>query len=148
MSLSLIRTKIKTKLEAISGVEKVYDYKRFCADLATYKDLFIKDSKVNTWEIQRRSFERIGHGGSGDVQDVTHAFIILGFYSFYDSLATEKTFQDLVETICADFISDPTLGGVANIVNIPITGEFSMAFLGAVLCHVVNIEISITDRII
>ena len=148
MSLSLIRTKIKTKLEAISGVEKVYDYKRFCADLATYKDLFIKDSKVNTWEIQRRSFERIGHGGSGDVQDVTHAFIIRGFYSFYDSLATEKTFQDLVETICADFISDPTLGGVANIVNIPITGEFSMGFLGAVLCHVINIEISITDRII
>lgn len=148
MSLSLIRTQIKTKLEAITGVEKVYDYKRFCADLATYNTLFIKDSKVNTWDIERKSFERIGHGGSGDVEDVINTFVIRGFYSFYDALATEKTFQDLVETICADFISDPTLGGKANIVHIPITGEFSMAFLGAVLCHMVIIEIIIEDRII
>ena len=148
MSLSLIRTQIKTKLEAISGVENVYDYKRFCSDLATYKDLFIKDSKVNTWDIERTNFERIGHGGSGDVEDINHTFVIRGFYSFYNELATEKTFQDLVETICASFINDPTLGGYANIVHIPIIGEFSTVMLGAVLCHAVNIVINIGDRII
>jgi len=148
MSLALIRTQIKTKLEAISGVENVYDYKRFCSDLTTYNTLFVKDSKVNTWEIERTSFERIGHGGSGDVEDVNNTFIISGFYSFYDELATEKTFQDLIETICASFISDPTLGGTANIVHIPITGEFSMVMLGAVLCHKCDITINIDDRII
>lgn len=148
MSLSAIRTKIKTKLEAISGVENVYDYKRFCADWATYKELFIKSSKVNTWEIERRSFSRVGHGGSGDVEDPTHLFIIRGFYSFYDTMETEKTFQDLVETICASFINDPTLGGTAKIVHIPIEGEFSMGKLGDILCHIVEIRISISDRII
>ena len=148
MSLSLIRTQLKTKLEGISGVEKVYDYKRFCNDLVTYKDLFIKDSKVNTWEIERRSFERTGRGGSGDVEDVIHNFIIRGFYSFYDALATEKTFQDLVETICASFINDPTLGGKAQIVHMPITGEFSTVMLGSVLCHSVNIAVAIEDRLI
>ena len=148
MSLSLIRTKIKTKLEAISGVENVYDYKRFCADLATYKDLFIKDSKVNTWEIERKSFESNGIGASGEVEDVIHTFIIRGFYSFYDELATEKTFQDLVETIRNSFITDPTLGGKAKVIHIPITGEFSMAFLGSVLCHRCEIEIIIEERII
>lgn len=148
MSLSLIRTQIKTKLEAISGVEKVYDYKRYCADWATYKDLFVKDSKVNTWEIERKSFSRTARGGSGDVEDTIHEFIIRGFYSFYDALATEKTFQDLVETICADFVNDPTLGGKAKIVHIPITGEFTLGKLGDVLCHIATINISIEDRII
>jgi len=148
MSLALIRTQIKTNLEAISGVEHVYDYKRYCSDLATYRDLFVKDSKVNTWDIERKSFERVGHGGNGDVQDVRNVFNIRGFYSFYDERETEKTFQDLVETICASFISNPTLNGKAEIVHIPIIGEFSTAFLGSVMCHVVNIEIIITDRII
>jgi len=148
MSLSLIKTQIKTKLEAISGVEKVYDYKRFCSDWVTYKDLFVKDSRVNTWEIERKSFSRMARGGPGDIEDVTHEFIIRGFYSFYDALATEKTFQNLVETICADFIDDPTLGGKAKIVHMPITGEFTMGMLGQILCHVVTINISISDRII
>lgn len=148
MSLSLIRTQIKTKLEAISGVEKVYDYKRFSSDLATYKDLFVKDSRVNTWEIERKTFSRTARGGSGDIEDTTHNFIIRGFYSSYDILATEKTFQDLVETICASFINDPTLGGKAKIVHMPITGEFGTVMLGSVLCHTVNINISIEERII
>lgn len=148
MSLSLIRTQIKTKLEAISGVENVYDYKRFSSDWATYKDLFVKDSRVNTWEIERKSFSRMARGGSGDVEDTIHNFIIRGFYSVYDVLASEKTFQDLVETICADFIDDPTLGGKAKMVHIPITGEFTTAMLGNVLCHVVMININIEDRII
>ena len=148
MSLSLIRTQIKTKLEAISGVENVYDFRRFCSDWATYKDLFVKDSKVNTWEIERKSFSRTARGGSGDVEDTIHNFIIRGFYSFYDALATEKTFQDLVETICADFINDPTLGGKAKIVHVPITGTFTIGKLGEVITHVVEISIDISDRII
>ncbi len=148
MSLSLIRSQIKFKLEAISGVEKVYDFKRFCSDWTTYKDLFIKDSKVNTWEIERKSFSKMPRGGSGDVEDTVHDFIIRGFYSFYDALATEKTFQELVETICADFIDDPTLGGKAKMVHVPITGTFTTAMLGNVLCHVVEINIAIEDRII
>ena len=147
MSLSAIRTKLKSELEAISGIEKVYDYKRFCSDLATYKDLFIKNDKVNTWEIERKSFERTGRG-SPSVEDIIHVFIIRGFYSFYDKFATEKTFQDLVEDICNVFIADPTLDGVAKVIHVPITGEFSTAFLGAVLCHVVEIEIHIEERII
>lgn len=90
----------------------------------------------------------MARGGSGDVEDTIHDFIIRGFYSFYDALATEKTFQDLVETICANFINDPTLSGKAKIVHVPITGTFSTGKLGDVLCHVVEININIEDRII
>jgi len=148
MSLSSIRTKIKTKLEAISGVENVYDYKRYSSDLSTYKDLFIKDSKVNTWDIERKKFALVARGGSGSVEDNTHEFIIRGFYSVYEALTSEKTFQDLVETICSNFVNDPTLSGTAKIVHIPITGEFSTVMFGNVLCHLVQINIIIEDRTI
>jgi len=148
MSLSNIRSQIKTKLEAISGVENVYDYKRFCHDWVTYKDLFVKDSKVNTWEIERKTFTAVSHGGSGDVEDTQHNFIIRGFYSIYDSLETDKTFQDLIKTICASFLNDPTLSGKAKIVHLPITGTFSTGKLGEVLCHIVEINVTIEDRII
>lgn len=148
MSLALIKTQIKTKLEAISGVEKVYDYKRYCNDWVSYQNLFIKDSRVNTWEIERNSFSRVSHGGNGDIEDVTHNFIIRGFYSFSDSLATEKTFQNLVEIICASFMNDPTLTGKAKIVHMPIEGTFTLNKLGDILCHVVEIKINIEERII
>jgi len=147
MSLLNIRSQIKTKLEEISGVENVYDYKRYCNDLATYKDLFIKDSIVNTWEIIRESFSKTAHGGNGNVQDTDNEFTIRGFYSTNDALASEKTFQDLVETIIQSFLSDPTLGGKAEQIYVPITGQFSYGQLGNVLCHIVQIKISIKDRV-
>jgi len=147
MSLSDIRSEIKTKLEAISGVENVYDFKRYCNDLSTYKDLFVKDNKVNTWEIERISFTRNPRGGNGEIDDTIHNFVIRGYYSVFDSLATEKTFQDLVESICATFMDDPTLGGYAHIVHMPIEGVFSTNRLGGVMCHVVEIRINIEQRI-
>ena len=146
MSLSSIRTKLKTKLEAISGVENVYDFKRYCNDWAAYKDLFVTDSKVNTWEIQRDTFSKTAHGGSGNVQDTENDIVIRGFYSVYDAYASEKTFQDLVDTILESFLNDPTLGGTAEILHVPITGTFTIGRLGNVLCHIVEIKLTIKDR--
>lgn len=146
MSLATIRSKIKTKLEAISGVENVYDYKRYCNDWVTYKDLFVTDSKVNTWEIQRDTFSKTGHGGDGNVHDTENDFVIRGFYSVYDAYGSEKVFQDLVETIIANFLNDATLGGTAEILHVPITGTFTIGRLGAVLCHIVEIRLLIKNR--
>lgn len=146
MSLSTIRAKIKTKLEALSGIENVYDYKRFSRDWATYKELFIKDSKVNTWEIEHPHEERKVNAGDHGVEHVRHSFIIRGFYSLEDSLETDKTFQDLVETVCEDFRDDPTLGAVAEIVHMPITVDYTIGRLGDVVCHIAEIHIDITQR--
>jgi hypothetical protein len=146
MSLSIILAKIKSKLTAISGVENVYDYHRYCNDWVTYKELFVKDSKVNTWEIVRDTFTKTSHGGNGNVVDTENSFIIRGFYSVYDVLETEKTFQNLVETICEDFMDDPTLGGTAEQLHYPITGQFTIGKLGDVMTHVVDIRMTIKDR--
>lgn len=149
MSLSTIRSKIKTEIEEVitSSVGTVYDYKRFCNDLAAYKDLFIRNNKVNTWEIERDSFSRTEHGGSGGIEVPTHNFIIRGFYALDDAVGSDKVFQDsYVELICQKFMNNPTLDGVCDIINMPVTGNISMKSLGNILCHVVEIRISITER--
>ena len=146
MSLSTVRTKIKTMVEAVPGIGTVYDYKRYVNAWDTYKDLFVKSDKVNTWEIQRDEFSIDPHGGSGGVADEPHEFVIRGFYAVNDKLASEKTFQDLAQLVAQAFRDKPTLDGVANIVNFPVTGTFSAGKLGDVLCHIVEIKLSVEER--
>lgn len=149
MSLSTIRSKIKTEIEEVitSSIGTVYDYKRYCNELSVYKDLFIRGNKVNTWEIERESFSRTEHGGSGGIEVPTHNFIIRGFYALDDSLGSDKTFQDsYVEPICQKFMNNPTLDGVCDVINMPITGNITMKSLGNILCHMVEIHLSITER--
>jgi len=149
MSLSTIRAQIKIEIETIvtSSLGTVYDYKRYCNDWATYKSLFVRGSKVHTWEIERPTFTRSERGGSGGKEDITHDFILRGFYSLDDSLASDKTFQDdYVELICQEFMNNPTLSGVAEIVEMPVTGTITISKLGDVLCHVVEIKLAITER--
>lgn len=149
MSLSTIRAQIKTEIEEVitSSIGTVYDYKRYCNDWVTYKDLFIRNSKVNTWEIERESFSRGERGGAGGIEVPTHNFIIRGFYAVDDSLGSDKVFQDsYVEPICQQFMNNPTLSGVADIITMPITGNIVIKSLGNILCHVVEIRISVTER--
>jgi hypothetical protein len=149
MSLSTIRAQIKAEIQTIitSNIGTVYDYRRYCNELSVYKDLFIRGSKVNTWEIERESFSRIEHGGSGGIEVPTHNFIIRGFYAVDDSLGSDKVFQDsYVEPVCQEFMNNPTLSGVCDIINMPIIGNIMIKSLGNVLCHVVEIHLSVTER--
>ena len=149
MSLATIRSQIKTEIETIvtSSLGTVYDYKRFCNDWSVYKTLFIRGTKVHTWEIERTGFSRIEKGGSGGVEFITHDFVLRGFYAIDDSLASDKVFQDsYVEPIARRFMNNPTLSGVADIINLPVTGSIDKGMLGEVLTHVCEIRLSVTER--
>ena len=146
MSLSTVRTKVKAVIETVSGIGTVYDYKRYVHDWASYKELFAKDQKINTWEIQRTHVESDPYGGTGGREDRMHVFTIRGFYAVSDDLASEKTFQDLADLVIDAFRNKPKLDGVTNILNFPITGDFTEAMFGGVLCHVVEIHLSASER--
>jgi len=137
---------MKTMIEAVTGIGTVNDYKRYTHDWATYKDLFQKSNKLNTWEIQRNTVTSDPYGGSGGREDRTHDFIIRGFYAVSDDLASEKTFHDLVDLVINAFRNKPDLDGIANIVNFPITANFVEAMFGGVLCHVAEIQLSVSER--
>lgn len=148
MTINAIRAQLKTVILTVSGIGVVYDYKRFCNDWATYRDLFVKDSKVNEWEIQRNGFSVIGHGGNGIVKDNNHDLILRGFYAFTDTPSSEKVFDTLIDAITDKLILQPNLSGTAKIVHIPYVGTIDMKFLGQVLCHVVEIQLQVEERTI
>ena len=146
MSLSTVRAKMKTVIESVSGIGQVHDYKRYVHDWASYKELFAKNQKINTWEIQRVHTESDPFGGSGGREDRMHNFVVRGFYAVSDDLASEKTFHELADLIIDAFRNKPDLDGVANILNFPITADFTDTMFGGVLCHVAEINISVSER--
>ena len=153
MSLSTVRTEIKTIIEAVTGIGKVYEYERLTHDFKQYNKLFTKNDKVNVWQIERPTFKFYVHGSAGSTSGVErkiHDFVIHGWYGLSDDLASEKTFQDLVELVCQAFRNKPDLNATAEMIKMspdnPITGDIGKDYLGEVLCHTVRINISIQER--
>jgi len=147
VSLSTIRTQIKVILEQVSGVGEVHDYERYAKEWSVYKELFKSGAVLNFLQILRPTFERDIHG-SDSTERVTHNFLLKGAYSLNDEMATEKTFQDLVEAYCQAFRNKPTLQDTAEVVKYPISGRIYNGMFGNILCHICEIEISIRERIV
>jgi len=145
MSLSTVRAQVKTILENVTNIGQVLDYERYSKDWATYKDLFKNGSVINFVQILRPSFEREVHG-SDATERVTHHFLLKGAYSLDDSMATEKTCQDLVEGICQAFRDKPKLQDQAELVKPMIIGRIYNGMFGNVLCHIYEIEVDIRER--
>jgi hypothetical protein len=154
MSLDTVRTELKSIILLVSGIGKVHDYERYTHDWKQYQKFFTKDDKVNVWQIERPTFTRYVHGSQGPtngVERVIHDFFIRGFYAINDELATEKTFQDIVEGVCQALRNKPDLNGKAEMVKIssdsPVTGRIYKDYLGAVLCHIAEVSVSIQEKI-
>ena len=153
MSLEAIRNQLKTDIEAVGVIGKVHNYNRYVKEWKTYTREFTKDDKVNNWEIVRTDFTRAVHASAGaeaGVEYINHTFTIRGFYGLSDTQASEKTFQDLVESVCTALRNDPTLSGEATTIyytpDMPVTGRIYHDFLGAVLCHIGEIVVMIRER--
>lgn len=154
MSLDTVRSKIKTLIEDVSGIGKVHDYERYTHNWKQYEKLFTKNNKVNVWQIERATFTRFVHATTGPtagVERVIHDFIIRGFYGLSDELASEKAFQNLIEGVCQKFRGYPDLDSTAEMIKMspenPITGSIRKEYLGTVLCHIVEINISIQEKV-
>jgi len=158
MSLDLIRAAIKTIMEDVSGIGKVHDYQRLTHEWKQYQKLFTKDDIVNMWEIERAEVRRwveATQGPAGGVERVIHTFILRGFYRVNDTQESDKTFQNLVEGVCQAFRTKPTLKvsgtSYAEVVHEseerPIVGIIYKDFLGAVLCHVADISVSVQEKV-
>jgi len=111
MSVATITAAIKTTLEGVTGIGPVHGYERWSRSFGRFFNL-MKDSSgdVNGWMISRKStseiFEQIG-----GPKTRYHRYEIRGIYDLDDENGSEATFQALLESICAAFRSDYTLGG-------------------------------------
>lgn len=147
MSLANIRTQLKTILEGVSGIGVVHDYERWANDWATFISFFkpAAQSVINGWQITRRSTREEEHAATQTYR--FHTMVIHGFYSLDDSAASEKTFQDLIETICTTIRQNATLNGAAYHALPPQVAVVEQRKFGDVLCHYGEINVLVEEDV-
>lgn len=153
MSLALIRTEIKTIMDGIDDVGIVHDFERFSPSWEKFLLLFKPPGKkyIRGWEITRkRSTEK----GNSEDDTATHQYrrfhqmVIKGYYGLQDETATEKIFQDLVETICDTFRANHTLNDTAEDCGTPQAERVETRMFGNVLCHYGEIHLKVEEEYI
>ena len=133
MAYSDILSRLKTDIEAVTGIGLVYDYKRLVKDDHTKKELLETGGKMHFWEISRE-----------DATDPTDYltlvvnkddYTIQGWYALDDSAGSEKVFQAVVDGVRAALNGDRLLNSLGYIVD-PITASpITEEMKGNVLCH-------------
>ena len=146
------RAKIKTVIEAVSGVGSVHDYMRWLNNMNTLKTLFVTNSQLVGWMITMDRIRQVDEGmggvqGSGTVH-VWYEFRVIGVYSVDDSAETEKTFTTLALNVVQALdqntdLNSNTYGGGASsdFVSTPCeSGDFGYRMFAGVLVHYVEIK--------
>jgi len=149
MAFSDIRTQIKAILEGVPGIGQVHDYGRWTADWSRFLATFKSDGRINGWLITRRaSSEQLFGENVPPVHHRTHEFVIEGYYSLRDDVASERSFQDLIEAICQAFRGNLTLNGTALVSEPPQVESVDSNMFGSTLVHTTRIVIRATERLV
>jgi len=118
MSLSDIRTGLKTKLEAVTAIENVYDYIFWTDDWNTLLTFFSKDGRPNNWQIALANSPAVDR--KAEDRTFTWTFNLFGIYAVDTDKESSKTFEGICENILIDFSTSYNileLTGVKN--NMP-----------------------------
>lgn len=153
MSLSIIRTEIKGIMDGVTDIGVVHDYERLATDWIKFLSFYKPAGKnyIRGWSITRQKSPEKGNGEDDTAAHQyrrMHNMVIRGYYGLKDSDASEKVFQDLVETVCDTFRGKPTLNGKADDSSPPQVDIFETRMFGTVLCHYVEIRIVVEEEFI
>lgn len=118
MSWSAIRTALKTRLEAVSGIGIVHPFRRYVKGNETSPDfqtLFFSGGKLHAWQFYRTA-RRPQYSGSDDSRRVVHHDVVVeALLALCDSTTSEHTLQDLLDSVAANLeTGDHTLGGACK----------------------------------
>ena len=142
MSLAAIRSQIKIILESVPSVGTVYDYLRWDEDWKGFFNLF---NSSRGWMITRVSTvedRELAH----NLNTRIHTFQIIGFMFLKDEAASEKTFQNLIETICDTFRANPTLNNTAlDSDPLEVTLVENRIF-GSIVVHYTQLTLRVKER--
>ncbi len=150
MSLVNIRTEIKNILNTVTDVGVIHDYERWTTDWNTLLSMFKPAGKdyIRGWMITRQAAqEGVSTQGVGGDNQRIHRFVIKGIGSLKDDQATEKTFQDLVESVCQKLRENPNLNNTAEESDPPQVLTVEVRMFSQILCHYAEIELKVTERV-
>ena len=137
-----IRAGIKSVLEAVEDIGKVHDYDRWTVDWAKFIELF-KDTaskRILGWEITRKNVKE------DETSVRPHVYVIRGYMGLKDEDETEKTFNTLVEDVCAAFRADKRLGGGALGHDFIQVETLDVRTFGSVLCHYAELSLTVHEH--
>jgi len=144
VSYAEIRAAIKSVLESVPEVGAVYDYLRWTSDPSTFEALFAARGQVKFWTISRSSVEDAQR--YTEQVDEVHTVVLRGYLSLDDAAASEKAFQDLVDSVRAALRENYTLSGTAWNSGPEIHTTIEHRQFGEVLCHYCEITFAVRER--
>lgn len=154
MSYSTIRTAIKTRMDAISGLGPGYTYERYPSDINPESDTFAtqfqESGALNLYWIDRRSFNDKQPQADDNRRLRRHDVQVKVFQKLVDSAtladASGPAFQDLLETIANNIATgDRTWGSAALTTSLPRVSAISLTRFMGVLCHTATLEFTIEE---
>ena len=151
MGFATFRDEVKTTLEAVTGIGRVYDFIRLINHWEEFKQDAVADGRINVWEITRLTLEEELEAPQGQVgveacfRDA-HLIAIIGHFSVKDEDESEKTFQDLIDAIVVAFRQNNTLGQTTLIPQQPQVPSIGHEMFASVLCHAVQINFLAIER--
>lgn len=149
MSYLSIINNIKSLLEAVTGIGRVYDRLVLSHDDETNKSYYkeLLAAKHHVWFITRVSMSAELHTTSHI--DRGHNYDLIGYYAIDDSEETEKTFQQLADGVMNVFDDNDNielLDGVYHLLPSQIISFEPVMFVD-VLCHRVIIRLTYEEEL-
>lgn len=139
MGYNEVLLKVKTKLESVSGIGQVYDYERHAKTWEKWLSLFKIGDILHTYTITRESCPEEAMVSRTNKR--IHNMVIRMYYALDDVAESEKTAQNLVDLICAEFRSSPDFETDVIQAGPPSLRVFEPRMFGEVLCHYAEIVI-------
>lgn len=152
MSLTLIIDATKAILGAVAGVgPNVHAYERWADDDARFRALFVDGTRpggpprVLGWTITRESTRALDRGPRHSEDQ--HTIVIRAYLGLQDEAGSERTFQELLESVRAAFLSNRRLDGAA-LHSRPMEARVveHKSFAG-VLCHYAELVLVAEEKV-
>jgi len=151
-----IVAKIKTLLEGVSGIGRVYDKPinlrtlKELRDVASVYDSVRGEHIINCWIIERVS-ARDERGGTRVEVPIQQAireetYRISGVYSYYDNGDSAVKFHDLIDAIMAKFLPEVSFGDADKVAGPLVARNIGYRTFGEIVCHSVDFELQVTYR--
>jgi hypothetical protein len=122
--LNTIISAVESRLSTVTGIGKIHNYVRWATREEAFNEFAFTNGAINFWQLTRVNTQERWLTGR-EVWRV-HTIQILGIYGLLDEVASERTFQNLIERVAAKFRTRSawTLDGQVESIA-PYMGELS-----------------------
>jgi len=151
MSVTGILGQIKSIIAGVTGVGKVYTFRRWVPQDKDFQNAVVTGNRINFWDIYRANSEE-RWPNEFQFQRV-HNIVVRGFLSAKDASASEQEFQSIVERVSHRFRlkANRTLNGTVESLG---SGDLQGLHLSSIdygmvhnaLCHVVQGRITVIEK--